>query len=211
VWAPIFSDLLIHKMPVVNVERLSPRPRDPWSIARQGTSGIVPSFDISRNLADDTFSDQKAAADGREFRTAPLMGIGRIGPPFMHDARVYLSSLTVNSAPASTVTTNSTVTNAPLVIQTADDALLAVIEMHDLPAPDNGHTSSAAGGGCPVPANGATNISYGVGATGSLAVCPPYNNSVSRKNRSDSREVIRRFRSLSPADQQAIIAFLKQL
>ena len=39
--------------------------------------------------------------------------------------------------------------NAPLVVRTFEDALRAVIELHDLPAPDDAKTP--AGGGCPVP------------------------------------------------------------
>jgi hypothetical protein len=35
VWAPIFSDLLLHKMPVIDAERISQRPRDPLIISRQ--------------------------------------------------------------------------------------------------------------------------------------------------------------------------------
>ena len=217
VWAPVFSDLLLHKMPVINAERFSPRPRDPLVFPRVSSNGIgggndqgniFNTFDIVRSVADDTFSNQKASADGREFRTAPLMGLGRIGPPFLHDARVYLSKLTVGFEPAGTVTTNNKVTNAPLVIRTLDDAILATIELHDLPAPDDAQTSRQLGGGCPVPLT-ATNISYGPSPAD--VICPAYNSAVSQKNRSDSREVIRRFRALSPADQQALIEFLKQL
>jgi hypothetical protein len=171
---------------------------------------VYTTLDIPRNLADDTFSDQKASAEGREFRTAPLMGMGRMGPPFLHDARVYLSTLTVDTTPAGTVTTNSRVTNAPLVIRTVDDAIRAAIELHDLPAPDDRRTSEALGGGCPVPSSGSsTNIDYG--ASPADAICPDYDSAESKANRSDSREVIRRFRALSTSDQQALIEFLKQL
>ena len=215
VWAPIFSDLLLHKMPFIDAERLSQRPRDPLVVARQSTSSdddrMFNSFDLSRSLADDSFSNQKASADGREFRTAPLMGLGRMGPPFLHDARVYLSTLTVDSTPASTVTTNSRVTNAPLVVRTVDDAIRAAIELHDLPAPDNQKTpNDVAGAGCPVlPLGANSNVSYG--SSPADVICPPYRSATSISHRSDSREVIRRFRQLSPEDQQALIEFLKQL
>jgi hypothetical protein len=225
VWAPIFSDLLLHKMPVVNAEYIllqtnasdTPRPRDPLVVPRLYSNGngnghgaqIFNTFDIPRNIADDTFSDLKASAAGREFRTPPLMGLGRIGPPFLHDARVYLSTLTVKTTPAGTVTTNSQITNAPLVVQTLDDAIRAAIELHDLPAPDDANTSGQLGGGCPVPPPGATNIDYG--ASPADVICPAYSSSTSQTNRSDAREVIRRFRALSPDDQQALIEFLKQL
>ena len=134
------------------------------------------------------------------------MGIGKVGPPFLHDARVFLSKFTRDTYPAGTVYSNSEVTNAPLAIRSFDDALRAVIEMHDLPAPDDDKTP--AGGGCPVPpGRRAGEIRY----SGPDDICPPYTSAVSQRNRSESREVIRRFRSLSPGDQQAVIEFLKQI
>src|SRR5262249_24082700 len=136
-------------------------------------------FDLPRNLADDVFSNIKAVALGPEFRTAPLMGIGRIGPPFLHDARVYLTTLTVDTMPASTVTTNSQVTTAPLVVRTLDDAILAAIELHDLPAPDDENTPNVQGAGCPVPPPGSnSNVSYG--PSPAAVICPPYDSAVSR-------------------------------
>jgi hypothetical protein len=210
VWAPIFSDLLLHKMPVINAERIAQRPRDPVLITRRSavTQQVVDTSDIPRNLADDTFTNQKASADGRESRTAPLMGLGRISPPFLHDARVYLSVLTAGSNPAGTVTTNRRLTNAPLVVQSVDDALLAAIELHDLPAPDDDRTPAAPGAGCPVSPE-ATNVAYG--SSPEAVICPPCDSPTSQANRSDSREVILRFRLLSAEDQQAVIEFLKQL
>lgn len=210
VWAPIFSDLLLHKMPVINAERQSSRPRDPLLISRANPNEdgqIFSTYDLTRSFADDSFSNAKASADGREFRTAPLMGLGRIGPPFLHDARVFLSRLTVGATPAGTVTTNSQVTNAPLVVRSLDDAIRAAIELHDLPAPDDNNTSQLSGGGCPVPAS--SNVNYG--ASPADVICPAYSSAVSQTNRSDARQVILRFRNLSPSDQQALIEFLKQL
>src|SRR5271167_3291774 len=173
VWAPIFSDLLIHKMPVINAERLVERPRDPLVIARLSTKGerVSDTFDLPRNLAHDSFTNQKASADGREFRTAPLMGLGRIGPPFLHDGRVFLSELTADSKPAGTVTTNHKLTNAPLVVRSVDDALLAAIELHDLPAPDDENTPRTPGAGCPVPPS-TTNVPYGPSPKD--VICPTY-------------------------------------
>jgi hypothetical protein len=210
VWAPIFSDLLLHKMPVIDGERFSQRSRDPLVIARSSARGErdFDTFDLPRNLADDTFSNQKASADGREFRTAPLMGLGKIGPPLLHDGRVYLSALTVDTTPAGTVTTNRRLTNAPLVVRSVDDALLAAVELHDLPAPDDEKTPQTPGAGCPVPPE-ATNVAYG--PSPQAVICPPYDSATSQTNRSDAREVIRRFRELSFEDQQAVIEFLKQL
>src|SRR5512147_2755022 len=90
-------------------------------------------------------SNQKATAEGTEFRTPPLMGIGRVGPPFLHDGRVYLSTLTRDTTPASTVASNSGVANAPLVVRSVEDALRAAIELHDLPAPDDNKSSMQPG------------------------------------------------------------------
>jgi hypothetical protein len=55
----------------------------------------------------------------------------------------------------------------------------------------------------------AANVSYG--SSPQDVICPPYDSATSQTNRSDSREVILRFRELSPEDQQAVIEFLKQL
>jgi hypothetical protein len=228
VWAPIFSDLLLHGMPVIDAERYSTRPRDPLVISRSSRkedgededglrsaredsdeNHIFNTFDLIRNLADDTFTNQQGTAKGRDFRTAPLMGLGRIGAPFLHDARVYLSTLTRDSAPAGTVTTNSKSTNAPLVVRSLDDAILAAIELHDLPAPDDGRTPAVQGAGCPAPAAGVSNVSYG--SSPDKVICPHYETNVSKTNRSEAREVIRRFHALSTEDQKALIEFLKQL
>jgi Di-haem oxidoreductase, putative peroxidase len=209
-WAPIFSDLLIHKGPNINAERIVPTPRLPLIIRRPGAEGrLFDTFDLPRGLADDTLPNQ-GLANGREFRTAPLMGLGRIGPPFLHDGRIYLSRRSSFRNPAGTVYTNRHVTNAPLVIQSLDDAIQAAIELHDLPAPyDRPNQSSEVGGGCPVPpGNRHGDVSY---RRGRADICPPYDSRTSRENRSDAREVIRRYRSLSAADQRALIEFLKQL
>lgn len=159
--------------------QFSEMPRDSGVISGHSTqhTRVFDTFDLLRNLAHDSFTNQKASADGREFRTAPLMGLGRIGPPFLHDARVYLSELTVDSKPAGTVTTNRTLTNAPLVVRNVDDALLAAIELHDLPAPDDGKTSRTPSAGCPVPSE-ATNVTYGLSPQD--VICPPYASATSQ-------------------------------
>jgi hypothetical protein len=213
VWAPIFADLLLHEGPVIDAERFATTPRDPLPISRVDDDGSFHTFDLPRNLADDAFSNQQATAFGPDFRTAPLMGMGRIGPPFLHDARVYLSRLTRDRAPASTVMTNSEMTNAPLVVRTLDDAIRAAIELHDLPAPDDQKTPKMAGAGCPLPPDGSGQVGNNVdyGPSPAAVICPPYDSRLSQTHRSDAREVIRRFRALSPADQQALIDFLKEL
>lgn len=208
-WAPLFSDLLIHKGPDVTAERIAPTPRLPLVIKRAGADGLYNTFDLPRGLSDDTLPNQ-GVATGREFRTAPLMGLGRIGPPFLHDGRIFLSKLSSKSYPAGTVYSNKHVTNAPLVIQTLDDAIQAAIELHDLPAPfDSPNQSSRVGGGCPVPpGNQQGDVIYRGGAA---EICPRYGSDGSKENRGEAREVIRRFRSLSANDQKAVIEFLKQL
>ncbi|GAX40991.1 hypothetical protein NIES4075_19590 [Tolypothrix sp. NIES-4075] len=235
-WAPIFSDLILHKGPTIDAERVAPTPRDPILVSRTtvvnndrpgrgrddryddrrgGQGQTFNTYDLSRNLTDDIFSNQKATAKGEEFRTPPLMGIGKVGPPFLHDARVYLSILNRDSTPAGTVFTNSQVTNAPLVVRSVDDALRAAIELHDLPAPDDRKTSRQRGGGCPVPPGGKVVNKIGnvidYGSSPSDVICPPYSSALSTTNRSEAREVIARFRSLTPSDQQAMIDFLKEL
>jgi hypothetical protein len=111
----------------------------------------------------------------------------------------------VQTTPAGTVTTNRELTNAPLVVRSLDDAILAVIELHDLPAPDDKKTPKTSGAGCPVPKE-TTNV-----IETAADICPAYSSTTSQTNRSDSREVIRRFRELSSEGQQAVIEFLKQL
>ncbi len=201
VWAPIFSDLLVHEGPEVTPERLASTPRLPLVIHR----GDAATFDLSRNLAEDALPNQ-GLASGREFRTAPLMAMGRVGPPYLHDARVYLSRLSVERAPAGTVYSDATVTNAPLVVRTVEDAIRAAIELHDLPPPDDARTPPD--GGCPLPPTGAVGEVHYAGAAD---ICPAYDSPLSLRNRGEARETIRRYRALSAADQRALIAFLREL
>ena len=70
------------------------------------------------------------------------MGLGKVGPPFGHDARIYLNVVGDGAYPgqqqnrAATMTFTSadggTVTQS---ITTMDLAVLAAIGLHDLPAP----------------------------------------------------------------------------
>jgi hypothetical protein len=196
-WAPIFSDVLLHSMPYVEAERNAPTARLPLFIPDQG-------FDIPRNLGEDALPSQGIGTRGTEWRTPPLMGIGRIGPPFYHDVRVYLSQNTVGSFPARTVRAFVHSHNVPLIVHSADDALAAAIELHDLPAPRPG---------CPVPpadSQGIVRVGdvvYGDVAAATQAICPP----LDAENRGEAREVMRRWHNLTPADQQAVIDFLKEL
>ncbi len=267
-WAHVFSDILIHDMGEVRAERVAQSPRYPYSsdinpgdrVCQLPGGGTVPSFDISRNLADDTLPTQ-GIASGREWRTYPLWGMGKTGTPFLHDARVFLSNFTVNRTPASTVFTHGgdadlgtpPVTNERRCIETLDSAINAAIELHDLPAPDDDFTprnpptnptqlgsiiaphgcplpreqfSSGADIGRPIPADqgGQARIDEIVYSEGANGICPPYltldpSGAIQQpaaiqtlaNNRSEARESIRRFRRLSPRDQQAVIDFLKRL
>jgi hypothetical protein len=203
VWAPIFGDMLLHNMAVVEAERFAPTPRLPLVVNRLGFN----TFDLPRNFAEDALPNQ-GVARGDEFRTAPLMGLGRVGPPFFHDARLYLAEGTRETAPASTVMTSSEFTNAPLVVRSLDDAIRAAIELHDLPAPDDDNTPDDPGAGCPVPPGGVVRVGDVVyPADVEQAICPPLNS----PHRSEAREVIRQYRALSDQDQRALIEFLKEL
>jgi len=209
-WVPLFSDLLIHPGPVVDAERIAPTQRLPVVVQRVDDSGnLFNTFDLIRGMADDTLPNQ-GVANGREWRTPPLMGLGRIGPPFFHDARIFLSEQTVSTTPAGTVYSNSDTTNTPLVVRTLRDAIRAAIELHDLPAPfDAPNQSNTLGGSCPVPpGNQVGSVVY---QNGAADICPPYESTTSQQNRGDARKVVRRWRRLSEDDQLAVIEFLKQL
>jgi hypothetical protein len=212
-WAHFFSDMLIHDMGEVTVERQASTPRNPVLIQRPdtfNTGDMIDSFDLSRSLADDALPGQALAA-GDEWRTPPLWGVGRTSPPFLHDARVYLSNLTVDTTPASTVfSTNATgddaaeamIINRPFVVRTQADGLRATIELHDLPWPD-AQINAGANDGCPVPPGNRAGAIVETEAD----ICPPFGD----PQRSEAQEVIRRWRRLNAADQQALIEFLKQL
>lgn len=89
------------------------------------------------------------------------------------------------------------------------------VHLHDLPAPDDRKTSNLPGGECPVPPGGKVSnkignvIDYGSSPKG--VICPPYNSALSNTHRSEAREIIHRYRSLKPSDQQAIVDFMKEL
>src|SRR5713101_784781 len=223
-WVPFFSDLLIHKMTNIDAERIAATGRLPLLIQRVDFNGRLDNtLDRPRSLTDDTLPNQGFACatvqclpanriptGGDEWRTPPLMGLGRIGPPFLHDGRVYLSEESVSTTPAGTVYSDADTTNSPLVIRTLDDAIRAAIELHDLPAPFNApNQSTETGGGCPVPpGNRIGDVFY---QNGAADICPPYDSATSQQNRSQARKVMKRWRSLSDSDQQAVIEFLKQL
>jgi hypothetical protein len=177
-WAPLFSDLLIHDMgrfPFLRPELLRP----------------MPFPGISRNLADFALPDQ-GRAEGSEWRTPPLMGIGKIGAPFLHDGRVFLNV----SRPAETVVSYAGVTNARLVITDLEAALLAAIELHDLPAPPGNANGEPSEASCPRPPFGM--LQYDICRRDS-------------PNRSEARNTIEKWRSLCREDQLRVVRFLESL
>ncbi len=171
-WVPLFSDLLLHDMGEI----------------RQGAANPVPprgtSRELNRNLADFALPGQ-GLAFGDEWRTPPLMGIGRVGPPFLHDARVFLNP----AAPATTVFSAGDVgVNRRLVISTIDAAIGASIELHDLPPP---------AAGCPQPGPLPNDTCPAIGERGGF--------------RSEARIVMQRWRALTLREQVQVIQFLKAL
>ncbi|MBK5256828.1 MAG: hypothetical protein JJE39_12405 [Vicinamibacteria bacterium] len=167
---PLFSDLLLHDMGQI----------------RQGRNDLVPprpSLDLSRNLADFALPGQ-GSASGKEWRTPPLMGIGRVGPPFLHDSRVFLNP----AQPARTVASDSGRTNYLLTIATVEDALNASIELHDLPDP---------AAGCPQAGALPNDTCPAIGETGSF--------------RSEARLSVQKWRRLSARQQLQVILFLNSL
>jgi len=262
-WAPIFSDLLIHKMPTTAIARpeslyfeyypngginsvpAGMRPlrdyldavfangnlpnlvSDPFPT---GLTGARPG--ISRNVGDFAVpASVTGIAFGDEFRTAPLMGLGKTGPPFFHDARVYVNttnkriqdtsslnpdaSLSGQSFPnergvdpaapaavnavAETVTTyrvaagtgtggTDFMVNERLVVNSVDNALIAAIELHDLPAP---------------PLN-------------NYAICPPFPPdreicSRASRFRGEAVNTLEKWHNLTKAQQLQVIRFLESL
>lgn len=167
---PLFSDLLLHDMGQI----------------RQGRNDQVPprpSLELTRNLADFALPGQ-GVASGKEWRTPPLMGIGRVGPPFLHDARVFLNP----AAPARTVASDSERVNYRLMVTDVDTALLAAIELHDLPDPAPGCPQAGA-----IPND----------------TCPAINELGGF--RSEARLSMQKWRRLTPRQQLQVVLFLKAL
>jgi CxxC motif-containing protein (DUF1111 family) len=180
-WAPVFWDGLIHKNP-----ELPPGSRP----------NLIPG-NISRDLADYAIpANVTGLANGNEFRTPPLMGLGRVGPPFFHDARVYLNVLGNGNylgdppqPPSSTVFTSAdTGANVLESVTSVDMAVLAAIELHDLPAP---------------PGNDYKNCPTGQGS-----------NDICARNsqwRGEARNTMEKFRLLTRAQQLQVVKFLLSL
>ncbi|MEZ4320488.1 MAG: di-heme oxidoredictase family protein [Myxococcota bacterium] len=185
-WAPLFSDLLIHDM-----------------------GGFPPGYDaaqfvedneqwqgLGRNLADFALPGQ-GLARGNEWRTPPLMGIGKIGPPFMHDARVYLNQVDPQFYFAHNADLDAAgvpVSDRITPIDTFDEALIAAIEIHDFPTP-----ADTDGDGVP-----------------NYELCPADGDAADfcvrdSEFRSEARLVIEKWRALTREEQEQVTAFLKSL
>ena len=213
-WAPIFSDLLIHQNPEVpdyfrqQWDNARPRMIDPASCKptcnpAQLVAAPYPfRGNVSRNLTDYALvPNVTGLAAGSEFRTPPLMGLGKVGPPFGHDARIYLNITGEDSypgqqpnTPASMQFTSADGGTVVDDITTMDLAVLAAIEMHDLPAPPiNPATNAPDYNLCPI-------------VTQSLDVC-----SRASQYRSEARNTMEKFHALTAAQQRNVVKFLEAL
>jgi CxxC motif-containing protein (DUF1111 family) len=179
-WAPLFSDLLIHQNP---------------SLPPGAPAGLIPGS-INRDLSDGVIPGSVSGLAGPdEFRTPPLMGLGRTGPPFFHDARVFLNPIGTGSypgdppnPPATTVFTSADEGTTLKQITTFELAVLAAIEVHDLPAPPGNDYAN-----CP-------NV-------------PPAQDICSRGSpyRGEARNTMEKFRALTSAEQLQVVRFLLAL
>jgi Di-haem oxidoreductase, putative peroxidase len=213
-WAPIFSDLLIHQNPEVPYYfeqqwyNLLPQMIDPASCnpTCDPTKLIEAPYplpgNVSRDLTDYALvPNVTGLAAGSEFRTAPLMGLGKVGPPFGHDARIYLNvtgednypgqppnlpaRMQFTSADGGTVVDN---------ITTVDQAVLGAIEMHDLPAPPiNPSTHAPDYDLCPI-------------VPSELDIC-----SRASQYRGEARNTMEKFHALTQAQQLTVVRFLEAL
>ncbi len=217
-WAPIFSDLLIHQNPEVPYYfyqawfNASPMMVDPKSCTVAGcnpqqlVSAPYPIYDgrgsLDRDLTDYAVPPSVTGiALGSEFRTPPLMGLGKVGPPFLHDARVYLNVIGDGNYPGEPTNLPATMQFTSLdtgttveQVRTMDYAVLAAIEMHDLPAP---------------PINPATNLpDYELCpiVTSDLDIC-----SRQSRFRGEARNTMEKFRALTRAQQLQVVKFLEAL
>ncbi len=219
-WAPIFSDLLIHQNPDVPYyleqqwNNASPQRIDPASCAPTcDPTKLIPApypfLDenrgpatmVSRDLTDyAVVSNVTGLALGSEFRTPPLMGLGKIGPPFGHDARIYLNVVgdgnypgVEPTPPAWMLFTSADRGTTRLNITTMDLAVLAAIEMHDLQAPPiNPATHAPDYQLCPI-----------VGP--SLDVC-----SRASPFRGEARSTMEKFHALAAAQQLTVVKFWRR-
>ncbi len=185
-WAPLFSNMLIHDM-----------------------GGFPPGFDpddyiavderfdgVSRNLADFALPGQ-GLARGTEWRTPPLMGLGKIGPPLMHDGRVYVNPddpISYYAHNADIDAAGTPVADRLTPIDNVNEAFIAAIELHDLPTPaDTDGDGLPNYEDCPAPV-----------AEGDFC-------GRDSDFRSEARFVMEKWRALTRAEQLQVVTFLRQL
>jgi CxxC motif-containing protein (DUF1111 family) len=213
-WAPIFSDLLIHQNPEVpyylgqqwsnaKPSKIDPASCTPTCNSKKLIAAPYPiDGNVSRDLTDyAVVPNVTGLAAGSEFRTPPLMGLGKVGPPFGHDARIYLNVTGEDNYPgqprsrrAKMQFTSADGGTVALDITTMDLAVLGAIEMHDLPAP---------------PINPATHApDYQL-----CPIVPPSMDVCSRASqyRGEARNTMEKFRALTQAEQLSVVKFLEAL
>lgn len=135
--------------------------------------------------------------------------------------RTFLCTLSI-SAPIEFIAVSASAelgsanpTDAQLLAERSAEAGSSGSGIFDIQVPTSGQVYKPAGrvkrdgfgdgAGCPVPQEQTNAVET------AADICPAYTSATSQTNRSDSREVIYRFRQLSTEDQQALIEFLKQL
>jgi len=225
-WAPIFSDLLIHQNPEVPYyleeewdnalpQMIDPSTCTPTCDPTKLIPAPYPFLDddrgpaamISRNLTDyAVVPNVTGLALGSEFRTPPLMGLGKVGPPFGHDARIYLNVIGDGNypgeqpnVPAWIMATSADGGTVRLNVTTMDLAVLAAIEMHDLPAPPiNPATHAPDYQLCPIVGSATNGVN--------LDVC-----SRESQFRSEARNTMEKFHGLTQAQQLSVVKFLEAL
>jgi hypothetical protein len=213
-WAPIFSDLLIHQNPEIPYDfdqqfaNTRPQMIDPATCMPTCDPDVTIEApypfigNVSRNLTDYAIPPAVTGlAAGSEFRTPPLVGLGKVGPPFGHDARVFLNVIGEDNYPGTQASPIASMQFTSMDqgsdvedIGTMDLAVLAAIEMHDLPAP---------------PTNPATNLPDYVLCPivpASLDVC-----SRTSQFRSEARNTMEKFHGLTRAQQLTVVKFLEAL
>lgn len=184
-WVPLFSDLLVHHMGTF-----------PADIDVASLEDTHPFFaGVSRNLAD--YALTEPGVDGGEWRTAPLLAFGKVGPPYLHDGRVFLNP----SAPAYFYYGSRTADEAQLgaeerriEITNVRTAIQAAIELHDLPQPPDANLDG----------------------TPDYDLCPPLPAPIDwchREShlRGEARNVIEKWHALTDGEQASVITFLMAL
>lgn len=167
----------------------------PMSMRRVPTAKLPVGRDPT-DPRDDFVVGGQALASPFDWRTPHRMGLGRIGPPLLHDARVFVNP----SAPAVYYQHNKDLDDAnvpwadrAIEIDTMLEAFIAPIELHNLPQPPDYDDDG-------VP-------DYGLCPEGfTIDVC-----SRSSEFRSEARFTMEKWRNLTRVEQESVVAFLRSL